>query len=327
MQAILIAGGAGTRLRPYTLHTPKPLLALCGRPVMEYQLDLLKRAGISHVVFAVGVMADQVRAYFGTGDLFGMKFSYAIEPEPLGTAGAIRNCLPHLDGDTTLVFNADILTDADLGAILQQHKARKAEATITLTPVDDPSRYGVVVTDEGGRVKAFIEKPAPGTAPSNLINAGIYALEESVIRDIPDHRAVSIERETYPALIATGHAVYAHPWDGYWLDIGTADSFLQAHWDLLDRKCAAALPAAEHPGNLFLGGKIPPHVTVIGPAFIDENVRFEGPCEVGPYVCLNEGVRVASGVHLRQMVALPGARVNADATSNTIVGADREAEA
>lgn len=324
MQAILIAGGAGTRLRPYTLHTPKPLLALCGRPVMEYQLDLLKRAGITQVVFAVGVMADQVREYFGNGDLFGMQFRYAIEPEPLGTAGAIRNCLPLLDGETTLVFNADILTDADLAAILAAHRASGAEATLTLTPVDDPSRYGVIVLDGDRRVTAFIEKPPAGTAPSNQINAGIYVLEESVIRDIPDHRAVSIERETYPSMIATGRQVRGFSWTGYWLDIGTAESFLQAHWDLLHRRCHAALPAAEPSPGLFLGMPLPDGVQVEGPAFIDSGVRFDGPCQIGPEVCFNEGARIAPGAVLQRVVALPGARVPAGTWTNEIFGADHD---
>lgn len=324
MQAILIAGGAGTRLRPYTLRTPKPLLPLCGRPVVEYQLDLLKAAGVRRVVFAVGVMADQVRQHFGSGDAWGMSFAYALEPEPLGTAGAIRNCLPLLDGETSLVFNADVLSDLDLGAVLAQHRASEALATLTLTEVADPSRYGVITTDERARVTAFIEKPEPGTAPSNWINAGTYVLEEAVIRDIPSHRAVSIERETYPGLLGQGHHLSAFRHRGYWLDIGTAESYLQAHWDLLDRRCNGLLPAAEVRRGCYLGdpAAIPDHITLIPPVFIDAGVQFEGPATVGPYVCLNEGVRVQRDTKLTRVVALPGAVVGPKTDEGTIAGAE-----
>ncbi|MEO7994176.1 MAG: NDP-sugar synthase [bacterium] len=326
MQAILIAGGAGTRLRPYTLATPKPLLALCGRPVMEYQIDLIKQAGLSRVIFACGVMADSIREYFGDGRDWGMRFQYAYEMSPLGTAGAIRNCSLMLDGEPTLVFNADVLTDADLGAILATHKASGAKVTLTLTPVEDPSRYGVITTDDRGRVTAFIEKPPPGMAPANTINAGIYVLEEEIIRRIPSDRAVSIERETYPGLLAAGVHVQGYVNDRYWLDIGTAESFLQAHWDLLSRRTSGAMGAGEVQEGCFLGNAaaIPLSVKLIPPVYVDAGVTFEGPCVVGPYAVLNEGVTVASDVTVSRAVALPGARVGETLEEGSIVGAAKD---
>ena len=322
MQAILIAGGAGTRLRPFTLQTPKPLLHLCGRPVMEYQIDMVKHAGLRRIIFALGHKAERVKEYFGDGREWGMQFQYAFEDEPLGTGGAIRNCLPFLDGEPSVVFNADVLTDANLSAIIDSHRKATADVTLSLKPVEDPSRYGVVATDARGKVTAFMEKPPPGMAPSNNISAGIYVMEYGVIAGIPGERPVSVEREVWPGLVAGGARVHSYIIEDYWLDIGTAESFLQAHWDLLERRSHGSVGAAEVAPGLFLAEpeQWNEDVTLIPPVYLGERVRFEGKCTVGPYACINEDTAVASGLTLSRFVALPGARVTEQPGENAVVG-------
>lgn len=326
MQAILIAGGAGTRLRPFTLNTPKPLLHLCGRPVMEYQIDMVKHAGLRRIIFALGHKAERVKQYFGDGRDWGMQFQYAFEEEPLGTGGAIRNCFPFLDGEPSVVFNADVLTDAKLSEIIDTHRKAAADVTLSLKPVEDPSRYGVVATDERGKVMAFVEKPPPGMAPSNNISAGIYVMEYGVIAAIPEGRPVSVEREIWPGLVASGAKVHSHIIGEYWLDIGTAESFLQAHWDLLEHRSQGSVGAAEVAPGLFLAEpeQWNEDVALIPPVYIGERVHFEGRCTVGPYACINEDSTIAAGVELTKFVALPGSEVKSQPAENAVVGPEVE---
>jgi mannose-1-phosphate guanylyltransferase len=239
MKAILLVGGFGTRLRPLTLGRPKQMLPVVGRTMFERVIERLGECGVDEAVLSLGFQPDKFVAAFPTNECAGVKLHYAIEPEPLDTAGAIRFAAVHAGLDETfLVLNGDVMCDVDYRRLVDAHRAFGSDATIHLTPVDDPSRFGVVPTDAEGRVIRFVEKPPAGTAPSNDINAGTYVLELSVLELIAEDRPVSIERETFPALAEQGR-LFGFPTDDYWLDAGTPMAYVQANLDLVNGVRAA----------------------------------------------------------------------------------------
>jgi mannose-1-phosphate guanylyltransferase len=243
LKSIILVGGKGTRLRPLTYEMPKQMLPLVGTPMIECVFEMLAKHGITEVVLSLGYLPDHFISAYPDGSIAGVKISYAVEPEPLDTAGAIRFAAEFAGvDDTFLVVNGDVLTDLDVTALVAFHRSRGAEGTIALHPVEDPSRFGVVVTDEEGRVSAFIEKPARHEAPTNLINAGTYVFEPSVLRRIDAGRKVSVERETFPRLAADG-TLYAMADGAYWLDTGTPATFLQANIDVLNGRDSARVVA------------------------------------------------------------------------------------
>jgi mannose-1-phosphate guanylyltransferase len=303
MQALVLAGGEGTRLRPLTLSVPKPVMPLAGRPFLTYMLDWLRRHGVDDVVLSCGFMSDSVEAVLG--DIYGgMRLRYVHEDEPLGTAGPVRLALDEdVLEDRLLVLNGDVLTDIDLSAEIEQHERTNARVTLALTAVDDTSSYGVVPIDEENRVKAFLEK-SEGPAPTNRINAGAYVIDRSVIEDIEPGRAVSFEREVFPALVGAG--LYGYLADAYWIDIGTPERYLEATWDLLAGRVQSDLPERDEQGSLVYE----PCITagaLIGPQSV------LGPhCSVGTHShversVLFERVIVRDGATIRESVL--GARV------------------
>ena len=234
MRAVVLVGGFGTRLRPLTFTTPKPMLPVGHRPIIENLVRMLAPAGVDEVVLALGFKPEPFMEAFPDGTCAGVRLHYAVEPEPLDTGGAIRFAADHAGvAETFVVVNGDVLTDLDVSRLLDFHRSRGAEATLHLTPVDDPSAFGVADVDETGRVSRFVEKPAPGTAPSNLINAGTYIFEPSVLARIPTGRKVSIERETFPQIVADGR-LFAMATDDYWVDTGRPALYRQANLDMLD---------------------------------------------------------------------------------------------
>ena len=246
MRAVVLVGGFGTRLRPLTLHTPKQMLPVVNRPMIERVVERLAEHGVSQAVLAMGYRPDAFQAAYPDGRCAGVDLHYAIEPEPRDTAGAIR--FAALDAgiaERFLVLNGDILTDLDLGGLLALHERSGAEGTIALHRVDDPSAFGVVPTDDVGRVTAFIEKPPRDEAPTNLINAGTYVLEASVLDRIEPDVPVNVERVTFPAMVADG-SLFAFDGDTYWLDAGTPATYLAANLDLINGRRGAAEPGV-HP--------------------------------------------------------------------------------
>ena len=277
MIALVLVGGEGTRLRPLTWTTPKQLLPVAGVPMIERVVRHLSGHGVDHVVLSMGYRPDAFVEAYPDGTSAGVPITYAIEPELLDTAGAVRFAASEAGvDDTFLVVNGDVLTELDVGALVAFHRRRSASATISLTPVEDPSAYGVVPTDDEGRVTAFIEKPAPGEAPTNLINAGMYVLEPSVVGLVPGGRRVSIERETFPTLVASGE-LYALASDAYWIDTGTPATYLQANLDVVDRAGRGPLLGA---GTSVADG-----------ATVERSVLGEG-------CCVEEGARVTDSVLL-----------------------------
>jgi mannose-1-phosphate guanylyltransferase len=292
VKAVILVGGEGTRLRPLTFTTPKSMLPVAGQPIIERVVRWLAAYGIDQAVLSLGYRSDAFLVAFPEGQCANVGLTYAVEAEPLGTAGGIAFAARQAGLDETfLVVNGDVLTDLDLGDLISLHQERGAAATIALTPVDDPSRYGVVPTDDRGRVTAFIEKPAKDEAPSNLINAGTYVLEPEVLDRIPPGQTVSIERETFPALAARGE-VYAMGSDAPWIDAGTPATYLEVN---------LAYAAREH-------------------SWVSPGARIDCLARVHDTI-LAEGVSVAAGASVKGSLLLEGAVIGPDAVvMDSIVG-------
>jgi mannose-1-phosphate guanylyltransferase len=292
VKAIILVGGLGTRLRPLTLNTPKALVPVLNVPFLEHILRYLKSFGIDRVILTLSHLAPAIKEYFGNGECIGMDIEYAIEPFPLGTAGAVRNAAEHFT-DTFLVLNGDIYTEMNLDAMLDFHKRNGAQATIALTPVDNPSAYGLVETDGRQCVTRFVEKPRSDEITTNMINAGIYILEPDVLNKIPFRQVFSFEKELFPALLLEGSRVLAFKDSGYWIDIGTPHKYQKLNNDLLcgQGKQYGFLrgdeirispgcrihPTARLMGPVLIGGncKIDADVTITGPSVIGRNCRIE----------------------------------------------------
>lgn len=229
--AVVLVGGKGTRLRPLTLSAPKPMLPTAGLPFLQHLLARIGAAGIKHVVLGTSFKAEVFEEYFGDGSKLGLEIDYVTETEPLGTGGGIRNVLPKLRGDHAMVFNGDVLGGTDLGAILDTHRNRDADVTLHLVRVGDPRAFGCVPTDADGRVTAFLEKTQD--PPTDQINAGCYVFKREIIERIPEGRAVSVEREVFPSLLAEDARVYGHVDSSYWRDMGTPEDFVRGSADLV----------------------------------------------------------------------------------------------
>ncbi len=325
MRAVVLVGGEGTRLRPLTLTVPKQMLPIVEQPMIERVLGHLADHGIDDAVLSLGYRPDAFTDAYPDGVIAGVRSHYAVEPSPLDTAGAIRFAAEHtgIDG-TFVVLNGDVLTDFDITELVAFHRAHGAEGTIGLTPVDDPSSFGVVPTDDEGRVQAFIEKPPRDEAPTNLINAGIYVLEPSVLGRVLPGARVSIERETFPAMVADG-ALFARGSDAYWLDTGTPDAYLRAHRDLLaGRRGGPPAPGAVEDPTLGPGvwriGEVDATDATLARALLGRGAAVAARATVTDSVVGAASV-VEEGAAVRGSVLLPGARVAADATvDDSIVG-------
>jgi mannose-1-phosphate guanylyltransferase len=310
VQALILAGGEGTRLRPLTSTIPKPVVPLAGRPFIAYMLEWLRGHGVEEVILACGFMADGVRAVLGDGSQFGLRLLYVEEPRPLGTGGALKFA-EHLLGKRFLMLNGDVLTDIDLTAQLRQHRETGARATLALVEVADPSAYGLVRLAGDRSVQAFIEKPGPerprpgdvgnlGSGPK-LINAGVYVLERDVLDELaPAGTPSSIEHDGFPRLV--GRGLFGHPATGYWLDIGTPERYLQGTFDLLDGTARGSIAARGDAGG----------EETVAPALIEPGARIAAGARLGPYAVLGPGVAVAERARIERAVLLEGASVGAD---------------
>jgi mannose-1-phosphate guanylyltransferase len=303
--AVVLVGGEGTRLRPLTERIPKPMLPLLGRPILAHTFEQVAAAGASRVILACGYRPTSIEAFFG-GSYRGMELEYQVEPEPLGTAGGVGYAARGTQGPL-LVLNGDSVRDVDLGALLAFHNERGGLATILLTAVDDPARYGLVRVDADGRVRDFLEKPSPEQIDTNLINAGVYVLEPEVLELIPEGRPISIEREIFPILSARG-VLYALPLPGYWLDVGTPESYLQAHLDLMPNEVQVDPNAVVAPTAKF-------HA----PCIVEAGCVIEAAAAVGPGAYLGAGSRVGPGARIRRAALLPGAIVEGGSVDRAIV--------
>lgn len=309
VQAIILVGGEGTRLRPLTYGTPKPMVPIAGVPFLARSMERLYDAGITDVILAAGYMPKAITDYFGDGSALSMKITYAIEETPLGTAGALKNCEAHITGPF-FVFNGDILTSLDLREMIRYHQSKAGAGVLHLIEVEDPSAFGVVVHDEENLISAFIEKPPRDRAPSREINAGTYLLEKEVLDFIPAGRAVSIERETFPQLIAAGKKLFARTTNDYWIDLGRPENYLAAHRDLL----SGTMPLLVEPGVTGEGAKdVVDLKSLVPPVHLEAGVMIDPEAVVGPNVVLGRGCRIAPGAVLQNSVLWDDVVVGPDA--------------
>ncbi|MDP2919537.1 MAG: NDP-sugar synthase, partial [Dehalococcoidia bacterium] len=284
LKAVILVGGQGTRLRPLTCNTPKSMVPVLNIPFLEHVIWNLKAHGINDIILAQHHLAASMVQYFGDGTHLGVRLTYVMEDAPRGTAGAVKNAEKHLDG-TFFVLNGDIFHDRDFTAMLDFHTQRRSKATIVLTPVDDPTVYGVVETDSQGRVKRFLEKPKREEVTTNMINAGTYVLEPDVMVRVPPARKFSFERELFPGLLDSGEPVYAYSSQNYWMDTGTPEKYLQLHRDLLDGRCdgykldrqvIAGKDRRIHP-SVRMSGRV-----IIGEGCVAEkDAKLNGPLVIG----------------------------------------------
>jgi len=303
LQAVILVGGEGTRLRPLTYETPKPMVPLFGVPFLERTLVRLRDAGVSDVILASGYLPSAIANHFGDGARLGMTLTYVVEDHPLGTAGALRNVAEHIRG-TFFVLNGDVLTSLDLRRMIAFHEASGGVGVLHSIRVEDPSAFGCIVRDAQNRITSFVEKPPRDEAPTDEVNAGTYLLERRVLDSIPAGRAVSIERETFPQLLGAGERLYSYVTEDYWLDVGRPQQYLQAHNDVLDGKLLLAISGDVLPerGTYWYAGSsgVPPNVKP--PAYLGRDVAIDATAIVGPYAVLGDRCRVGAGATISDSI-------------------------
>jgi mannose-1-phosphate guanylyltransferase len=314
VQAVILAGGEGTRLRPLTSTVPKPVVPLVDRPLISYMLEWLKRHGVDDVIMSCGFLASGVRNVLGDGSGLGVRLRFVEEPEPLGTAGALKFAEPMLD-EHFLMLNGDVLTDIDLTEQIEQHERTGAKATLALVAVPDPTNYGLVRIDDEGRVREFVEKPSSDSVeerPSsdendNLISAGAYVLERGILELVPAGRNVSIEREVWPLLVENG--LYGFRAENYWLDIGTPERYLRATFDIIEGNVETSVQ--ERLGDTYLAVSEEADVEgrAIPPAVLERGVHVAPDAHVGSLVVLGQDVTVGAGSTVERSVILNGTEI------------------
>ncbi len=317
-----MAGGEGTRLRPLTSNQPKPMLPMANRPLMEHVVRLLRQHGFTDIVVTVAFMANAIRSYFGDGSELGVRMVYATEETPLGTAGSVLNARAELD-DRFLVISGDVLTDVDLGALVDYHVGKGAVATLALHHVPNPLEFGIVITKEDGTIDRFLEKPTWGQVFSDTINTGIYVLEPEIFEFIPPNMAVDFAGDVFPAALQAGRPLYGYVVEGYWEDVGTTEAYLRAHQDVLDQKVQVDIGGFPLRPGVWLGkgSTIDPAAEVSGPAVIGDNCSIGAGVTLGPYATLGDNVRIADGVEIRHAVVADNSYLGAGSRlEGTLVG-------
>ena len=302
-KAVILVGGEGTRLRPLTYETPKPMMPVLNRPFLEHTLAYLKNYEVGDIVLTLSYLPEVVQDYFGDGSGAGIQLSYAVEDNPLGTGGAVKNVEQHLDS-TFVVLNGDIFSDIDIVDMLDFHRSRGAKVTIALTWVDDPCPFGAVETDGAGQVKQFVEKPSPDRITTHWINAGIYVIEPDVLQHIPPNTHYMFERGLFPSLLELDEPVYGYPSSGYWLDMGTPQKYLRLNCDLLRAKARSALIRSLAEDEVCCEGDvvIHPSAEMVGPVVIgsgcqiDQKALIKGPVVIGPDCHIGESTSIEKAV-------------------------------
>jgi len=314
MEVLLLAGGLGTRLHPLTLKLPKPMVPVLNVPWLDRLISWLSRNGARKVVLATHHCPEAIVSHFEHHPPGNIEVIFCQEEEPLGTGGAIGNAAPHFE-NTFFVFNSDIVAFPPLREMLAFHLRERADVTIAVIRVPDPSAYGLVLTDGDGRVRGFVEKP-DFPVPHSSVNAGIYVMEPAVASVIPRGRPVSVEREVFPSLIQEGYKVAAFPYTGYWVDVGTRERYLQVHWDGMSHKLPVSLQEVERSRGIWVGegAVVSAEARLIPPLVIGKGAVVDKRAVLGPWVCLGAGVRVSEGAVVSRSVLWEGARVESGVT-------------
>jgi len=303
MKAVVMAGGEGTRLRPLTSMRPKPMVPIVNQPLMEHILGLVKHHGITEVVATLAFMPQVIEDYFGDGDEWGMDISYAIEETPLGTAGSVKNAADALT-ETFLVISGDALTDINLTEVIEFHRAKGAAVTIALKRVPDPLEFGVVITDEEGRIERFLEKPSWGQVFSDTINTGIYVMDPSVLDFIPEGQAFDFSSDLFPLLMAEGFPLYGCVVDGYWADVGSLEGYRKVHEDILDGKAMIYIPGARRKDDVWVGpgATVDPSAEISPKVVIGANTTVRAGARIGPYSVIGDNCLVGQDAQTERSI-------------------------
>ena len=305
-----MAGGEGTRLRPLTSNQPKPMVPIAGKPCIEHILELLREHGLDDVIVTVAFLPQAIRSYFGGGDALGMNISYSVEETPLGTAGSVRLASRALDEEPFLVISGDALCDVDLTRLVRFHKERQAAVTIGLVHVENPLEFGIVVTDDEGRIERFLEKPSWSQVFSDTINTGIYVLEPAVLKHVPTDRPFDFSKELFPLLLEMGRPLYGCVLDGYWQDIGNLDQYRQANYDALDGRVRLSLPGIQLRGNIWIGEGVELDLDQLeGPALVGNNCRIARDAVVGQYTVLGANCTLRDRARIERTIADAGTHI------------------
>jgi mannose-1-phosphate guanylyltransferase len=319
MKAVILVGGEATRLRPLTCNTPKAMVPVLNTPFLEHVIHYLNQHQVTEIVLALSQRQQFIEDYFGDGTQFGVRLRYSVEDIPLGTGGAVKNAEKYLD-ETFLVLNGDIFTDLDITAMMNFHRNRKAKVTISLTPADDPTSYGLVETNAQNRITRFLEKPSPSEVTTNMINAGIYILEPDILTQIPPQVSFSFERELFPPLVDQSEPVYAYPSSAYWIDIGTPEKYLQLHRDLLSGKSSRhTLPSERLIGeqsHIHPTAQINGTVVIGNNCNIESNVMLTGPAVIGSGCTIQTAAIIRDSVIWHNVQIGPRAMVKSCALAN-----------
>ena len=314
MQALILAGGKGTRLRPLTMHTPKPIVPIANRPFLLYQLELLKRADVRDVILSLSYQPQKIEDRMGDGTDYGVRVSYTTEATPLGTAGAYRNAAAFIR-ETTVVFNGDVLTDIDLNQVIKMHRERKASATIVLVRVPNPTAYGLVETEADGKIRRFLEKPKADEVTCDTINAGVYILEPKVLEYVPEGEPFMFEYGVFPRLLENKEAFYAHIHSGYWIDIGTPASYLKANMDVI-----AGEVNVLGPPETRRGGNVDPGSEIDSRSVVDVTTTVKGGSRIVNSV-ISRNCFIEERVTIENSVIRGGSRISQGAVlRNCIIG-------
>ena len=344
-KAVILVGGEGTRLRPLTYEIPKAMVPVLNRPFLEHTLAYLKNYEVKDIILALGYLPESVQSYFGDGSGSGVRLTYVVEDDPLGTGGAVKNVEQHLDS-TFVVLNGDIFTDIDIADMLAFHRSKGAKVTIALTWVDDPCPFGAVETDSEGRVERFVEKPSPDRVTTHWINAGIYIIEPEVLEHVPPNTHYMFERGLFPLLLELGEPVYGYSSSGYWLDMGTPEKYLSLNCDLLLTKAKSALIGGLTGDEVRCDQDvvIHPSAEVVGPAVIggrcriDSRACIKGPVVIGPdchigesaiieRVVLWRGVDTGAGVTAKHCILGTDTRIkDNDQVANCVITVEEAQE-
>lgn len=311
-----MAGGEGTRLRPLTSLRPKPMVPIVNRPIMEHIVGLCHWHGIDDIVATLQFTPQVIQDYFGDGDEWGVRLEYAVEDTPMGTAGSVKNAGKLLDGGPFIVISGDALTDIDLKEVIAAHVAKGAAVTIALKHVPDPLEFGVVITDPEGRVERFLEKPTWGQVFSDTINTGIYVIEPEVLERIPDKGRFDFSADLFPLLMSQGLPLYGHVCEGYWTDIGSLQSYIQAHWDILDGKVGVHVPGVQAGKNAWIGEgtDLDPDAEICEKVVIGANAQIRAGAKVGPYAVIGDSCLIGAETTVERSIVWSDSFIGAGAT-------------
>ncbi|MBI5399973.1 NDP-sugar synthase [Candidatus Saganbacteria bacterium] len=329
MKAVIIAGGLGTRLRPLTCNTPKPIVLVANRPFIVHQIEHLVKHGVDEIIVNLHYLSHEIKKILGDGRAWGIKIHYSIEESPLGTAGAVKNAEEYFGDGPLVVFNGDVLTDANISKIINFHREKKAVVTLTLTEVEDPTPFGLVLTDANGRVTEFIEKPSWERVTAKTINAGVYILDPKIFRAAPRNQPYSFERELYPDLLARGALIYGYRSEAYWIDIGNPQKYQEAHQAILHGEVAVKIIGARIDGKFWLGKETTPDATVkfIGASIVGEKVKFGRQVEVRDGTVIADQVSIGDYSILERAIIWPHSHIGKNVKLvDCIVGAHCQIE-